>query len=365
MQHQEKPKLTQTKPASPITDIKTVPVTDGFSMPARFDEHAQTLITWPPQEEASSTDLQAFRAELVALVKSVSKFEPVTLLVDPNDEADARNHCGNHAKIIVLPIDACWIRDNGPIFVRDTNGEVAAIHFKFNGWGHRVPYAKTASMPSIVASNLGMHCYHAPFICEGGGVSVDGEGTLITTEQVMRNANRYAGMSREELEQGLHDYLGINKVIWLGLGLIEDEQTDGHVDNIVEYVSPGVVLAQTVRDRSNPNYEFLQENLKRLKKARDAKGRQLDIIEMDVLPYHPSMNGKSLVAPYTNAYLVNDGIIAPQVDPKLDDLGYKILEQAFPGRRIVSVPCLYQADAGGGIGCLTQQVPIGVSVDSV
>jgi len=357
--------MTQTKPATPATDFTPVPVTDGFSMPARFDKHARTLITWPPQEEAANTNLAGFRSEVEVLVKLVSEFEPVTLLVDPNDEADARNRCGEHADVMVLPVDASWIRDNGPIFVRDADRKVAAVHFEFNGWGHRVPYAKTTSMPSIVASNLGMHCYPAPFICEGGGISVDGQGTLITTEQVMRNGNRYAGMSRDELERGLYDYLGIEKVIWLELGLVEDTETDGHVDNVVEYVAPGVVLAQTVSDRANPNYELLQENLRRLKSARDAKGRQLDVIEMDVLPYLPSINGKSLVAPYTNAYLVNGGIIAPQVDPELDDLGYRILEQAFPGKRIVSAPGLYQADGGGGIGCLTQQVPTGVKADSL
>jgi len=352
--------MTQAQTVTTTPDSAQLPLTDGFSMPARFDEHARTLITWPPQEEAEGTDLEGFRSEAEALVKSVAEFESVTVLVDPVDEADARARCGDHADMMVVPVDACWIRDNGPIFVRDADRQVAAVDFEFNGWGGRTPCAKTAAMPSTVASNLGMRCYHAPFICEGGGISVDGEGTLITTEQVMRNANRYAGMSREELERGLHEYLGIEKVIWLGLGLVEDTETDGHVDNVVEYVAPGVVLAQTVRDVSNPNYELLQENLRRLKSARDAKGRQLDVIEMDVLPYHPPMNGKSLVAPYTNAYVVNGGIVAPRVDPRLDDLGYRILEQAFPGRRIVPAPGLYQADGGGGIGCLTQQIPAGV-----
>ena len=351
--------MTQAQTVTTTPDSARLPLTDGFSMPARFDEHARTLITWPPQEEAVGTDLEGFRSEVEALVKSVAEFEPVTVLVDPDNEADARARCGDHADMMVVPVDACWIRDNGPIFVRDADGQVATAAFDFNGWGGRTPCAKTVAMPSIVASNLGMRCYHAPFICEGGGISVDGEGTLITTEQVMRNANRYAGMSREELERGLHEYLGIEKVIWLGLGLVEDTETDGHVDNVVEYVAPGVVLAQTVRDTSNPNYELLQENLRRLKSTRDAKGRQLDVIEMNVLPYHPPMNGKSLVAPYTNAYVVNGGIVAPRVDPKLDDLGYRILEQAFPGRRIVPAPGLYQADGGGGIGCLTQQIPAG------
>lgn len=357
--------MTQAKPVTTVPALAQVPLADGFSMPARFDEHARTLVTWPPREEASNTDLEGFRAEVEALIKSISEFEPVTMLVDPNDEADARARCGDYVDFIVLPVDASWIRDNGPIFVRDADMQVAAVRFEFNGWGGRVPFEKTAAMPLLLASNLEMRCYHAPFICEGGGISVDGEGTLITTEQVMRNANRYAGKSREDIERGLHDYLGIEKVIWLGLGLVEDTETDGHVDNIVEYVAPGVVLAQTVRDRSNPNYESLQENLRRLKSARDAKGRQLDVIEMDVLPYLLPMNDKCLVAPYTNAYVVNGGIVAPCVDPRLDDLGYRILEQAFPGRRIVPAPGLFQADGGGGIACLTQQVPKGVAAAPV
>ncbi len=341
------------------TNVETtvLPSQAGFSVPARYDVHERTLVSWPPTEEGAHTHLESFRKEVEALVKAVAVYEPVTLLVDPADEVEARARCGDVASIMVLPLDASWIRDNGPIFVRNSDGEVAAVHFDFNGWGERVSFEKTKAMPSIVASHLGVQCYHAPFICEGGGISVDGEGTLITTEQVMRNPNRYTDIARDDIEQGLYDYLGIEKVIWLGLGLVEDTETDGHVDNIVEYVAPGVVLAQTVSDQNNPNYELLQENLKRLKSARDAKGRQLDVIEMDVLPYLPELNGNSPVAPYVNAYVVNGGIIVPEVDPKLDEIGYRMLEMVYPGRTVSPVPTVYQADAGGGIACLTQQVP--------
>jgi agmatine deiminase len=215
-------------------------------------------------------------------------------------------------------------------------------------------------MPRRLIAHFGMRSYEAPVICEGGGISVDGEGTLITTEQVMRNPNRYAGMSRGAVEASLRDFLGIETVIWLGRGLVEDTETDGHVDNVVEYVAPGVVLAQTVTDRSNPNYALLQDNLKRLKAARDAKGRQLEVIEMNVLPYTPEVGGRRCVVPYTNAYVLNGAIIAPEVDPLLDDKGYRILQQAFPGREIVPVASSWQAVGGGGIGCVTQQLPAGI-----
>lgn len=346
-----------TKPIE--SAVAPTPQADGFTMPARFENHARTLVTWPPVEEAVGTDVPGFRDEIEALVHAIARFEPVTLLADPKDEGDARQRCGDVAEILAVPVDNCWLRDNGPIFVRDRDGQVAGVHFGFNGWGGRYGCEATRAMPSVIVGHLGLRCYKTPFICEGGGISVDGEGTLITTEQVMMNTNRYSGMTRDDIEQNLHDYLGIDQVIWLELGLVEDVETDGHVDNVVEFVAPGVVLAQTVRDPSNPNYDLLQENLRRLTKARDAKGRQLDIVEMDVLPYQTANDGRPLVIPYTNAYVLNGAIIAPQVDPKLDDNGYKILEQAFPGRTIVPVSSHWQAVGGGGIGCVTQQVPAG------
>jgi agmatine deiminase len=215
-------------------------------------------------------------------------------------------------------------------------------------------------MPERVIEHLGMRRYSAgPFICEGGGISVDGEGTLITTEQVMMNPNRYSGSSRQDVERSLHDWLGIEKVIWLGKRLAEDIGTDGHVDNIVEYVAPGVVIAQTVRDESNPNFALLQDDLQRLRSATDARGRQLEIIEMDVLPYQEAPDGKRYVVPYTNAYVVNGAVIAPAVEAADDERGFRILEQAFPGREIVPVPSIAQAVGGGGVGCITQQVPEG------
>jgi agmatine deiminase len=320
------------------------PFSDGLAMPARFDKHARTLVTWPPQEESVGTDVAGFRKEIEQTVHAIARFEPVTLLVDPKDESDARERCGDVAEIHT---------------VRGQDNAVAGVHFGFNGWGGRIACPRTQAMPSRAVAHLGMRCYQTSFICEGGGISIDGEGTLITTEQVMLNPNRYTGMSREDIEQQLQDYLGIERVIWLELGLVEDTETDGHVDNVVEFVAPGTVLVQTVDDTSNPNYELLRDNLKRLTAARDARGRKLDIVEMNVLPYATAPDGRPLVIPYTNAYVVNGAVIAPEVDPAKDDLGFKILEQAFPSRTVVPVPSYWQAVGGGGLGCVTQQVPFG------
>lgn len=343
-----------------IAEAKT-PLEQGYSVPGRFAEHAATLMTWPPREEGVLTSVAGFRDEVEAIALAIARFEPVVMVVDPKDADTARQRLGGQSNIEVveIPVDSCWMRDNGPIFVSDSDNNVAGVHFGFNGWGGRSPHATTREMPARILDHLGIPSFRTDFICEGGGVSFDGDGTVITTEQVMRNPNRFAGMSRQDVEQKLHDYLGVERVIWLGLGLVEDSGTDGHVDNVVEYVAPGIVLAQTVKDTSNPNFDLLQDNLRRLKQARDARGRKLEIVEMDVLPYTTSADGQPLVIPYTNAYVINGAIIAPQVDAKLDDRGYKILEQVYPGRTIVPAPSIWQAVGGGGIGCITQQVPSG------
>jgi agmatine deiminase len=340
-----------------VADAAGTPVAAGFSMPARFSAHASSLITWPP---AGELVLEEFRDEVAAVVRAIAPFEPVTLVVDPADAASARQRLDDVAEIVAIPVDYAWIRDNGPIFVTDAEGRVAGVHFEFTGWGGKYPVDSVRRMPARVIEHLGMPCYSAgAFICEGGGISVDGEGTLITTEEVMMNPNRYSGSSREDVERSLHHWLGIEKVIWLGKGLVEDVGTDGHVDNIVEYLAPGVVLAQTVRDENNPNFALLEDNLQRLRSATDARGRRLEIVEMDVLPYQEAADGKRYVVPYTNAYVVNGAVIAPAVDAADDERGFRILEQAFPGREIVPVPSIAQAVGGGGLGCVTQQVPAG------
>ncbi|MFD0986805.1 agmatine deiminase family protein [Methyloligella solikamskensis] len=339
-----------------MDQINSTPFALGYRMPARFDEHERTLITWPPIEEGVATDVGGFRDEIEAIVRGVARFEPVTVIADPADFAQATDRVGDVAEVVEIPVDLCWIRDNGPIFVRNEAGEVAGVHFGFNGWGERFVCEKTKAMPAKLLDLLGIKRFSTPFIGEGGGMTVDGLGTLITTEQNMRNDNRYAGISRDEVERHLHDYLGIETVIWLPLGLYEDEATDGHVDNVAEFVAPGKVLVQTMPDKANPNYERLKENLEILKSARDAKGRQLDIIEMDVLPY-PRDWDKRMAIPYTNAYVLNGAVIAPEVDPELDERGFKILEEAYPGRELVTCRSEWQALGGGGIGCVTQQVP--------
>jgi agmatine deiminase len=338
----------------------TTPYQDGFYMPARFSSHERTFIAWPTPM-AYRRDLVRSRSEYAAVIQAIARFEPVTVIVRPDDARDAAQTVGANTNIDLLeiPINDAWVRDSGWIFVKNDENEMALVQFQFNGWGGRFPADLDMRVGAALADHYGIRLYNAPLICEGGGISVDGEGTLITTEQVMRNPNRYNGLSREAVENHLHDYLGVEKVIWLGLGLAEDEGTDGHVDNIVEYIAPGVVLAQTIRDTSNPNYDLCQENLKRLKNSRDARGRQIEVVEIDILPYTGSADGDSMPVPYVNYYIVNGALVVPMMGGPEDQEVLPILESLYPDREIVPVESTAIARDGGGIGCITQQQPSG------
>jgi len=334
---------------------KSTPYEDGFIMPGRFESHRGSLISWPTKGE-KETNL--FRDEIVEVVKKMANYEEIFLVADHSDLEEAEKRCANYVKIIAVDTEFAWVRDNGPMFVRNAQGEIAAVKFQFNGWGDKYPtYEKVKSISNTIAEYFNVPLYEAPFILEGGAICIDGEGTLIATEQTLLNPNRNPSMSKEDIEKGLKDYLGIEKVIWLYKGFYEDTETDGHVDNVVEYILPGKVITQTCSDSNNPNFEILKENLTRLKAATDAKGRKLEIIEFDYLPYTQPIDGISYPTPYPNYYVMNGAIIVPQVGWDREAEAVRELKRIFPDLDIVEAPSTYQAVGGGGLGCMTQQIP--------
>tara|TARA_B100000959_G_C14479297_1_gene418513 strand:- start:3 stop:551 length:549 start_codon:yes stop_codon:yes gene_type:complete len=180
---------------------------------------------------------------------------------------------------------------------------------------------------------------------------------------MLMNKNRNPTFSKKQIEDEVRDLLGIQKVIWLKKGLVEDEGTDGHVDCVAECLAPNKVLVQTVYDKNNPNYELLKINMEILKTEKDAQGNKLEIIEMPYLPYFPELhNNTQYVSPYTNYYVANKSVLVPEVNPKLDDKAYKLIQDIYVDRTIVPVPAFYQAIGGGGPGCITQQLPKGKNI---
>ena len=327
-------------------------------VPGRFEDHECTFITWP-----CFTDLEIdnFEKEISIFVKKLSKYEKVIIISDPLNYEKAKKYCKNNSSIWSIPTDWSWIRDNGPIFTVSKKNQIEATHFNFNGWGGKYSPCRTVKdMPKLLLEKLGIKRQTSNLILEGGGVTFDGKGTMVTTEQMLLNKNRNPSYSKKDIENEVKKLLGIEKVIWLKKGLFEDKSTDGHVDCVAEYLAPGKILIQTIYNKKNPNYEILKNNFKIIQNETDAMGNKLEIIEMPYLPYFSNKYKNNIyTSPYTNYYVANGVIMVPEVDTKIDNKAYKIIEQIYPNRDIIPVPSFYQAIGGGGPGCITQQLPKG------
>ena len=207
----------------------STPAADGFRMPAEWEPHAMCLMAWPCRRELWRDRLAEARDEYAGVARAIGDFERVLVIANPGDADDIRNRCGSGVDVFELPIDDSWIRDNGPVFVRDARGSLAVVAFGFNAWGDRWhPYDDDARVPERIAAHLGLPLYRAPFVLEGGAFMVDGEGTVVTTEQCLLSPNRNPGLDRSAIEAGLRDYLGASTVVWLPYGPQPRYRPRGH-----------------------------------------------------------------------------------------------------------------------------------------
>ena len=335
----------------------TTPAAEGFTMPGEWNRHTRCWMAWPCRPETwPDGAFDAAAAAYTDVARTISRFEPVTMVCDPADVADASLACGPGVEILPLPISDSWIRDTGPSFVTDGKGQLAGIHWRFNAWGGNYPEcAKDQEVGRLMLEHLGLRRFAAPLVMEGGSFHVDGEGTLLTTEQCLLNPNRNPNLGKSEIEELLREHLGISTVIWLGEGY-QDDETDGHIDEIALFVKPGVVMAITTDDPGDANFKAFQDNLDRLKRARDAQGLELEVIPVRQ-PARRDENGVRLTLSYTNLYIANGGIVMPAFEDPADDEAFRVVRRAFPDREVVQIPALDIVRGGGGIHCITQQQP--------
>jgi len=319
--------------------------------PAEWEPHERTLMGWPCRLELWGETLEQARADYATVANAIAEFEPVTMIANPGADAEqARAACGARVDVVELPIDDSWLRDSGPIYVTDESGRRVAVHFGFNAWGEKFAgWDRDADIGRLVATTLGDEVGEAPLILEGGSVHSDGRGTILTTEQCLLNPNRNPALSREQIEQALAEYLGASRVVWLGHGLVEDRDTDGHVDLIAAFTPAGAVLLQTVPP-DNPNYSSCEENRARLAAA------GIPVIEFPWLSY-VEVAGERAIIGYMNFYVCNDAVIVPLAGGEPDSEALAAIAAAFPGREVVGVPGAVLSYGGGGPHCITQQVP--------
>jgi agmatine deiminase len=314
-------------------------------------------MAWPCRTEPWGDRLSAARQVYADVAKAIAAFEPVTMVARPELAAEASLQCGQGVSVLPLEHDDAWIRDTAPTFVRNAEGLLAGIDWRFNGYGQRSPeYAHDAALAERICRRLKVPRFEAPIVFEGGALQIDGEGTGLVCAASVLDPQRNPGLSQADVQAVLRDHLGLETVIWLAQGLVDDV-TGGHVDNLACFAAPGVVLALSGGDNDDPNRPILEDNLSRLRAARDAKGRQLEVIEIPQPAPRHREDGRRLPASYINFYLANDAVIVPIFDDPMDATAFHAIQAAFPERQIVEIDVGDLIHGGGGIHCITQQQP--------
>ncbi|HBF37430.1 MAG TPA: agmatine deiminase [Firmicutes bacterium] len=337
------------------------PAEFGFKMPPEWEKHSRTFMEWPVKEAIWPEPFTEILPVFADIAQKIASFEPVTLIARPELADQATHFCGPGIDILPLEHNDSWMRDNGPTFLTHSNGEIAGINWIFTGWGGKFPANDDNRVASRLLRHLEISCFDLPIVMEGGSFHVDGEGTLLTTEECLLNPNRNPQLHRNQIENLLKQSLNVSKVIWLKKGWVGDD-TDGHVDNLACFARPGLIITQVCSDPADPNYEISRENIKILETATDAGGRHFKIIPIEQPPADYYQDNR-LTLSYLNFYFVNGGIILPQFGSKAgpnDQRAKDILQQLFPERKIMTINGLIIARGGGNVHCLTQQMPAGI-----
>lgn len=336
----------------------TTPQQSGFYMPAEWHPHERCWMAWPCHPSTwAKVGLKRARKAYARVAKAIAQYEPVTLLVNPEDKASALELCGDSVRILEISINDSWTRDTGPTFLLNKLDQLAGVDWIHNAWGENyTDYALDNEIAFFVIKETHAHYFNAPFVMEGGSFHVDGKGTVLTTRECLLNRNRNPHLSQAEIEAHLRVYLGAEKIIWLNKGLLGDE-TDGHVDEIACFVAPGKVLCLITNDKEDPNYATLQENYDILKTTTDAQGQALEVFTVEQPPA-TYVDGERLTLSYINFYLANQGIVMPAFGyDAYDQAAYELFTKLYPNHQITQIDALDVFAGGGGIHCITQQEP--------
>jgi len=355
------------------------PAADGFWMPAEYGPHEATWLLWPARHDNWRERARPAQAAFAQVATAIRRFERVRVGVMPHLLAEARAMLPKDIEVHGIEYDDCWMRDVGPTFVvSERPGTLCAVHWRFNAWGGLYhPFDRDERVPvEVLAHSAALPMrerYRGPITLEGGAFHVDGEGTALLTEECALDSNRNPEMTRAQVETVLSEHLGVGHFIWLGRGVFNDE-TRGHIDNLACFAGPARVCLAWTDDRRDPQHAISLDAWERLSAARDAKGRRLEVFKLPIpgplymteeearglvpsASMKPRRAGDRLAASYVNFYFANGAIIMPLLDPRTDDEAATVLRRACPGRLIVGVPAREILLGGGGIHCITQQVP--------
>ena len=335
-------------------------------MPDEGDPHNRTWMAFGVNKKVWGAKLlPEVQRNLALIARTVAKYEPVYLLVRESERALAKSLVGPSVTLIATSLDDLWMRDTGPVFVRQENSKaledskaLGAVGFNFNGWGDKQEHEHDAEVAEFVAEQAKAEVLTTELVLEGGGIEVDGEGTALITESCVLNKNRNPDVSKAECEKELKRLLGLEKIIWLP-GIKGKDITDGHTDFYARFARPGVVLAGFDPDPHSFDHKVTKEHLKLLKAATDAHGHKLEVVTIEgPAGVRPKYESDDFAAGYINFYVCNGAVIAPEFgDAKADRAAREKLKALFPKREIVQLNIDGIAAGGGGIHCSTQQEP--------
>lgn len=358
--------------------LASTPAADSYRMPGEFEKHSGCWMAWPERPDNWRLVAKLAQQAYAAVAEAINVSEPVTVAVSDAQFEHCRSLLSPSIRVVELSTDDAWIRDMGPTFLLDDRGGRRGVDWHFNAWGGLngglyFPWDRDERVARKVLEIEDADRYRAPIVLEGGSIHVDGEGTVMSTEECLLNPNRNPELTREEIERVLFEYLGAEKMIWLGQGVYNDE-TNGHVDNLACFARPGVVLLSYCEDESDPQHAISRDAQQRLEAAADARGRAIEVVRLpspgpvtinaeeaagvDVIAGTlPRREGDRLAASYVNFYIASKRIVYPLLDERYDEQAAEVLRVCFPEREVVGVPAREILLGGGNIHCITQQVP--------
>jgi len=331
-------------------------------MPAEWEKQSATWLSWPSNQKLWPGHYHLVPAKFAEFAAAISKFQPVKINASGKLKAEAEKLLKEARadlsviELVDIATDDVWCRDHGPIFVKnDQTGELAITDWEFHGWGGKFEASLDNQVPQKIAKHLGLKCFSFAFELEGGGIEVTGDGRLLTTEAVQNNPNRAEGRNDAEFHQAIKEGLSIDEILWIGEGLDNDD-TDGHIDNLARFISPQSIIAVTEQNSSSPNFHRLQKNLERLGQMKTKAGSKFNVIPLP-LPEPIHLAGRDLPPSHANFLIVNDGVLVPLYGQKSDDVAMGILQDCFPKHKIVGIDCRVLLIEGGALHCLSQQQP--------
>ena len=333
-------------------------------LPAEWAPQSAVMLTWPREDGDFGRHFPAAEQTFIAIASAISRYQAVHINYGLKPEAlrkrlTAAGAQDRHLRIVQIESDDVWARDHGPVTVF-RNGRAVHLDFIFNGWGDKF----SAERDNLITRTLArMGALDAPietidFVLEGGGIESDGQGTLLTTERCLLAPTRNPQYNKEQIEQKLKDWFGLQRVLWLRHGDLLGDDTDGHIDTLARFCDPSTIAYQACEDAADPHYEMLKTMEAELRQLRQMAGTPYRLVALPLPGAIHDETGRRLPAGYANFLIINNAVLVPIYQDPLDSMALSLLRGCFPDREIIGIDCRPLIQQYGGLHCVTMQIPI-------